>query len=106
MPFLNQLRADHLVLEFARRGYDELEAFRELRPEIAVGLGVIDIKDNAIERPDDVAGRLENAQVVLGPGRVKYIHPDCGFWMLQRSVADGKMRAMSAGRDLFEGRTS
>lgn len=106
MPFLNQLHADHLVLEFARRGYDELEAFRELRPEIAVGLGVIDIKDNAIERPDEVAARLENAQAVLGPGRVTYIHPDCGFWMLQRSVADGKMRAMSAGRDLFEGRGS
>lgn len=106
MPFLNQLHADHLVLEFARRGYDELEAFRELRPEISVGLGVIDIKDNAIENPDLVAGRLDNAQAVLGPGRVTYIHPDCGFWMLQRSVADGKMRAMSAGRDLFEGRSS
>ncbi len=103
MPFLNQLHADHLVLEFARRGYDELDAFRELRPEIAVGLGVIDIKDNGIESADEIARRLENAHKVLGPGRVAYIHPDCGFWMLQRSVADGKMKAMVAGRDLFEG---
>lgn len=104
MPFLNELHADHLVLEFARRGYDELDAFRDLRPEIAVGLGVIDIKDNGIESPEEIARRLENAQQVLGAGRVAYIHPDCGFWMLQRSVADGKMKAMVAGRNLFEGR--
>ncbi len=104
MPFLNQLHADHLVLEFARRGYNELGAFRELRPEIALGLGVIDVKDNEIESADEIARRLENAQQVLGAGRVTYIHPDCGFWMLRRNVADGKMKAMVGGRNLFEGR--
>ena len=41
---------------------------------------------------------------IIGPGRVKYIHPDCGFWMLKRNMADGKIRALVAGRDLFEGR--
>jgi 5-methyltetrahydropteroyltriglutamate--homocysteine methyltransferase len=104
MPFFNSLKVNHLVLEFARRGYDELDAFRELDPAIGLGLGVVDIKDNEIEAPALIAGRLENAAKVLGPGRVAYIHPDCGFWMLQRSVADGKMRALVAGRDLFEGR--
>jgi 5-methyltetrahydropteroyltriglutamate--homocysteine methyltransferase len=104
MPFFNGLKANHLVLEFARRGYDELDAFRELDPKIGLGLGVIDIKDNEIEAPELIARRLENAAKVLGPGRVPYIHPDCGFWMLQRSVADGKMRALVAGRDLFEGK--
>jgi 5-methyltetrahydropteroyltriglutamate--homocysteine methyltransferase len=37
---------------------------------------------------------------------VRYIHPDCGFWMLKRNMADGKMRALVAGRDLYEGRSS
>ncbi|MCC6591230.1 MAG: cobalamin-independent methionine synthase II family protein [Bryobacterales bacterium] len=104
MPFLNGLKVNHLVLEFARRGYDELEAFRELNPAIGLGLGVVDIKDNLIESPDTIAKRLEIAEKTLGPGRVPFIHPDCGFWMLQRSVADGKMRALVAGRDLYEGR--
>jgi 5-methyltetrahydropteroyltriglutamate--homocysteine methyltransferase len=104
MPFFNGLKASHLVLEFARRGYDELDAFRELDPKIGLGLGVIDIKDNEIEAAELIARRLENAAKVLGAGRVPYIHPDCGFWILQRSVADGKMRALVAGRDLFEGR--
>jgi 5-methyltetrahydropteroyltriglutamate--homocysteine methyltransferase len=104
MPFFNGLKANHLVLEFARRGYDELDAFRELDPRIGLGMGVIDIKDNEIEAPELIARRLENAARVLGEGRVPFIHPDCGFWMLRRSVADGKMRALVAGRDLFEGR--
>ena len=43
---------------------------------------------------------------LLGAGRVRYIHPDCGFWMLKRSVADAKMRALRLGRDRFEGITS
>ena len=103
LPFFNGLHADHLVLEFARRGYDELEVFRDLDPRIGLGLGVVDIKDNAIEPPDLVAARLEHATGVLGPDRVHYIHPDCGFWMLQRSVADGKMRALAAGLALFRG---
>jgi 5-methyltetrahydropteroyltriglutamate--homocysteine methyltransferase len=106
MPFLNGLNVNHLVLEFARRGYGELEAFRDLEPRIGLGLGVVDIKDNGVEPADLIASRLEHAAKVLGPGRVRYIHPDCGFWMLQRSVADAKMRALSAGRDLFEGRMS
>ena len=67
---------------------------------------MVDIKDNGVESADLIASRLEHATEVLGADRVKYIHPDCGFWMLQRSVADAKMRALTSGRDLFEGRTA
>src|SRR6185295_9535722 len=35
LPFFNALECDHLVLEFARRGLDELEFFKELKPSIA-----------------------------------------------------------------------
>ncbi|MGH2385233.1 MAG: hypothetical protein ACRDGB_09325 [Candidatus Limnocylindria bacterium] len=31
--------------------------------------------------------------------------PGCGFWMLKRNMADGKTRALVAGRDLYEGRS-
>jgi len=49
LGFLNNLKVDHLVLEFARRGYDELDVFKDLKPGITLGLGVIDIKDNEVE---------------------------------------------------------
>ena len=64
LGFLNALDVDHLVLEFARRGYDELELFNDLRPEIALGVGLVDIKDNAVESPgsDRPAHRTRRAR--------------------------------------------
>ena len=104
LPFLNKLDVHHLVLEFARRGYDELEVFRELRDGVSLGLGVIDIKDNEVETPDLIAQRIEHAVQVLGESRIRWVHPDCGFWMLPRSVADRKMAALVKGRDLYLGK--
>ncbi|MDQ3701990.1 MAG: cobalamin-independent methionine synthase II family protein [Chloroflexota bacterium] len=104
--FLNRLHVGHVVLEFARRGYAELEHLKDLDPRIGVGLGVIDIKDLQVETADEVARRLDHAERVLGPGRVRYAHPDCGMWMLPRSVADGKLRALTAGRDRYLGRAT
>jgi 5-methyltetrahydropteroyltriglutamate--homocysteine methyltransferase len=104
LRFLNELHVDHLVLEFARRGYGELKIFKELREDIALGVGVIDIKDNEVESADEVAGRIEKSVKVLGEKRIRWVHPDCGFWMLSRSVADRKMAALVAGRDKFLGR--
>ena len=104
ISFLNALRADHLVLELAHRPASDLEALRELRPDIGVGLGVIDIKVNHVETPDEVAAAIERAERALGPDRVRYVHPDCGFWMLKRSVADRKIETLVKGRDLYLGR--
>jgi 5-methyltetrahydropteroyltriglutamate--homocysteine methyltransferase len=103
LPFFNALDCDHLVLEFARRGYAELEVFRDLKPSIALGIGVVDIKDNETETSDTIARRIEHAVRILGPERIRWVHPDCGFWMLHRLVADGKMRALVEGRDLYCG---
>lgn len=104
LPLLNGLHVNHYVLEFARRGYDELPLLKDVDPKIGIGLGVVDIKDNEVESAGLIASRIENAAKVLGEERIHYIHPDCGFWMLQRSVANRKMQALSAGRDLFYGR--
>ena len=104
--YMNALHTDHLVLEFAFRGYDELQYLRDLRPEIGIGVGVIDVKSTVIESAETVARRLETAAGIVGAERIAYAHPDCGFWMLKRNIADGKMRALVAGRDLFEGRAT
>ncbi|HET6519775.1 MAG TPA: cobalamin-independent methionine synthase II family protein [Geminicoccaceae bacterium] len=106
IDYLNGLHADHVVMENAHRPAGELAVFRGLRPEIGLGLGVVDIKRTEIESADEIARAIERADSVLGPGRVRYVNPDCGFWMLPRSVADGKIRALVAGRDLYLGRTA
>jgi 5-methyltetrahydropteroyltriglutamate--homocysteine methyltransferase len=79
--------------------------FKGLRKEIGFGLGVVDIKQTEVESADQIARAIERSEKTLGRGRVKYIHPDCGFWMLKRNMADGKIRALVAGRDLYEGRS-
>jgi 5-methyltetrahydropteroyltriglutamate--homocysteine methyltransferase len=104
LEYLNALRVDHIVMETAHRPPEELAVFKDLRPEIGFGLGVVDIKRTEVEPAEDIARAIERADTVLGSGRVRYIHPDCGFWMLKRNMADGKTRALVAGRDLYEGR--
>jgi len=106
VDFLNRLQADHLILEMARRPDAELEMLREVRDDLGLGIGVIDIKDNEVESPETVARRIEAAALALGAERIQYVHPDFGFWMLPRSVADAKMHNLVAGRNLFAGQTS
>lgn len=103
IAFLNSLKVDHLVLELAHRPVDDLAALKEIDTHIALGIGVIDIKVNPVESPEEVARRIETAEERLGAGRVRFIHPDCGFWMLKRSIADRKMEALVNGRNLYLG---
>ncbi len=106
IKYLNALHTDHVILECAHRPLEELQVFKQLDKKIGFGLGVIDIKATEVESADHVARSIERAEKLLGAGRVSYIHPDCGFWMLQRSIADGKIRALAKGRDLYEGLAS
>lgn len=103
IDFLNRLRADHLVLEMAHRERHELEALRDIDARIRLGIGVVDVKVNHVETPEEVAYGLERAENAIGRGRIGWIHPDCGFWMLHRSVADRKIAALAKGRDLYLG---
>ena len=102
--FLNSLDVDHLVLELARRPAEDLQALRDVDARIKLGIGVVDIKDNHVETPDEIASRIEAVEKITGPGRVGWVHPDCGFWMLKRSVADRKIEALAKGRDRYLGK--
>ena len=104
IDYLNALDVDHVVMECAHRPLEELAVFRDLRRDIGFGLGVVDIKRTEIESAETIARAIERAEKVLGRGRVRYVHPDCGFWMLKRNIADGKIRALVKGRDLYEDR--
>ncbi len=101
ISFLNRLHADHLVLELAHRPPSDLEALKDVNARVGIGLGVVDIKVNHVETPEEIARAIERAEKVLGPDRVRYVHPDCGFWMLKRSIADRKIAALVKGRDLY-----
>ena len=104
IKFLSSLHCDHLVLELAHRPASDIDALKQIDKKISLGIGVIDIKVNHIETPDEIAGRIAAVEKKVGTDRVKWVHPDCGFWMLKRSIADRKMEALVKGRDLYLGR--
>jgi 5-methyltetrahydropteroyltriglutamate--homocysteine methyltransferase len=103
VDFINALHAEHVVLELAHRPPEDLDALKAIQPALKIGIGVIDVKINRIETPDEVAKRIEKAEHKLGPDRLRWVHPDCGFWMLPRSVADRKMEVLVLGRNKYLG---
>jgi 5-methyltetrahydropteroyltriglutamate--homocysteine methyltransferase len=95
-PAVLAARVDQLVLEFARKGLDDLRLIREYAWPSALGLGVIDVKSPAVESADLVAARIRRALEYVDPGRL-VVNPDCGLRHLAPEVARGKLRAMVAG---------
>lgn len=99
VPAVFDANIDQLVLEFARRGQADLALFRQNPPPFEIGLGVIDVKDQAVESPDMVAKRIIQAASSV-PGEKLSINPDCGLRHLSAHVARAKLRAMVEGARL------
>ncbi|MGA8223331.1 MAG: hypothetical protein WB780_16915 [Candidatus Acidiferrales bacterium] len=95
-PRILDAKVHQLTLEFARRGGEDLDLFKEFKTPFDLGVGVIDVKTNAVETPDMVAERIRKALDVLPPERI-FILPDCGCFHLPRDIAFAKLSAMVEG---------
>jgi 5-methyltetrahydropteroyltriglutamate--homocysteine methyltransferase len=96
-PTILDAQVDQLVLEFARKGYHDLELFKKYPTQsLTLGLGVIDVKDPIVESTELITSRVRQALEVLPPDRLM-INPDCGLRHLPADIARAKLRAMSAG---------
>jgi 5-methyltetrahydropteroyltriglutamate--homocysteine methyltransferase len=98
-PGILEAHVQQLTVEFARRGGEDLELFRQLPEHIALGAGVIDVKTQAIETPELVAERIRKALEVI-PAERLFVLPDCGLFHLPRDVAFAKLSAMVEGARL------
>ncbi|HEV8307474.1 MAG TPA: methionine synthase [Methylomirabilota bacterium] len=98
-PRILEAQVHQLTLEFARRGYEELELFREWKCPFELGLGVIDVKSPDVESPATVAQRIRTALAVV-PAERLYVNPDCGLLHVPQDVAFRKLRAMVEGAAL------
>ena len=99
LPEILDAHVQQITLEFARRGGEDLALFRELPPRFEVGIGVIDVKTQAVETPDLVAERIRKALEVI-PAERLFVLPDCGLLHLSRDVAFAKLAAMVEGTHL------
>jgi len=96
-PTILDAQVDQLVLEFARKGYDDVELFKKYSTaSLSLGLGVIDVKNPHPESPELIAARVRRALQVIPPDRLM-INPDCGLRHVPADMARAKLSAMSAG---------
>ncbi|NSY40209.1 methionine synthase [Leisingera sp. ANG59] len=65
-----------------------------------VMVGAIDVANNAIEKPEDVAETLRKALQFVDADKL-YPCTNCGMAPLSRTVARGKLNALSAGADII-----
>src|SRR3954469_22086543 len=95
--FLGQLaecRARQISIEAAQPRLD-LTVARELAPK-SVMVGVIDLGNEAVETPAQVAERIR-AALKFVPAEKLVLAPDCGMKYLPRATAFGKLRALAEG---------
>src|SRR5438067_1888172 len=96
-PAILDAQVDQLVLEFARKGYDDLDLFKKYATRsLTLGLGVIDVKNPTPEPAEVIAGRVRRALQFVPPDRLM-INPDCGLRHVPADAARAKLRAMSEG---------
>src|SRR5207248_10967289 len=98
-PAILSANIRQLTLEFARRGGEDLDLFKEFAPPFDLGVGVIDVKNHDVESPEMVAQHIRRALEVMPAERIAVL-PDCGCFHLPRDVAFAKLKAMVEGTKL------
>jgi 5-methyltetrahydropteroyltriglutamate--homocysteine methyltransferase len=95
-PAVLAARVDQIVLEFARKGLDDLRLIRQHDWDRWLGFGVIDVKSPQVETAEVVASRIRRALEYVPADRLM-VNPDCGLRHLAPEVAIAKLHAMVAG---------
>src|ERR1700678_3235477 len=95
-PAALEAHVDQIVLEFARKGLDDLRLIKQYSWPASLGFGVIDVKSAVVETPDVVAARIRRALEYVDPERL-VVNPDCGLRHLAPEVARRKLSALVAG---------
>ncbi|GAA1294489.1 methionine synthase [Pseudonocardia aurantiaca] len=95
-PAVLDAAVDQLVLEFARKGHDDLPVVEKHGWDRVLGVGVVDVKTDQIETPALIASRIRLALEFVPADRL-VVNPDCGLRNLTGAVARAKLAAMVAG---------
>ena len=104
VPYLNRLRVDQLVLEYATERAGALARFDAKQ----LGLGVVNPRSDTVETSGEVCRLVERA-LRLYPAEALYLNPDCGFGtfssrpMNGADVAEAKLRVMAEAARILRG---
>ncbi|HEV7655155.1 MAG TPA: hypothetical protein VGP36_10570 [Mycobacteriales bacterium] len=92
-PAVLGANVDQLLLEFARKGYQDLEVVARGGWDRKLGLGVVDVKSRRVEPPELIESRIRRAVDVLGAENL-IVNPDCGLRHLPADIARAKLGGM------------
>ena len=94
LPSLARTHVDHFSIEFAEPNLPA--SVLEMLMGKTIQLGVINVGSDAVESPEEVAGRLRAALEYV-PAERLIAAPDCGCAALPREVARAKLTSMVDG---------
>ena len=92
--FFGTAGISEFVLDYANRDMDGVDFLKNLPKEQGVQVGVLDIRTNAIERPEQIVERIKKVLAVVPPEKIT-LSTDCGMKPLARMVAKMKLRALT-----------
>ena len=78
LPFLADASIDRVNLEFAYHGTGEASDLELLPEHLGVGMGVVDVRTEAIQEVEDIERIGAAGAGILDPSRIA-LNPDCGF---------------------------
>ncbi|MCK6549727.1 cobalamin-independent methionine synthase II family protein [Myxococcota bacterium] len=106
-PYLERLKVDQLVLEYATPRAGELIGIGDK----GLGLGVVNPRTPDVETPEQIVARVEAAMEHV-PAKAIFLNPDCGFGtfssraMNTPEIATAKLRAMVEAAKLLRAKHS
>lgn len=78
LPFLENLHAAQVNLEFAYQGTGSADDLKLLPDHLAVGMGVVDVRSETLQTVDEIAAIAAAGAEMIDPSRIA-LNPDCGF---------------------------
>jgi 5-methyltetrahydropteroyltriglutamate--homocysteine methyltransferase len=91
--FFDTQGIDEFVLDYANRDMAGIEFLKNLPKNKSAQIGVLDIRTNAIETPQQIVERIKKVVAVVPPDRVT-LSTDCGMKPLARMVSKMKLNAL------------
>lgn len=100
-PEVLDAKCHQIALEFANREMAEADLWKKYPNDKELGAGLIDVKNEYVERPEDVAARIRTVLEYVDANKL-WINPDCGVSQLSRSIALEKLKVMVSGTRLVK----
>ena len=94
--FFGTAGISEFVLDYANRAMAGVDFLKNLPKDTGIQVGVLDIRTNAIEKPEQVATRIREVLKYV-PAEKVTLSTDCGMKPLARMVAKMKLRALTEG---------